>query len=134
MREVGLVIYAGYQPTGFAVTSPFEIARERSGRRGHFVENSARHFDNVGARRFEKPGPIQRTSINRIIVLVRAYQDVRIGTPPRADASAPCPLGYVGRVRRPAARCARPVRASQGAYTGCMRYSAMVGDEPAHTR
>ena len=33
MREVGLVIYAGYQPTGFAVTSPFEIARERSGRR-----------------------------------------------------------------------------------------------------
>jgi Pyridoxal-dependent decarboxylase, C-terminal sheet domain len=62
-----------------------------------------------------------------------------------------CPLGHVGRIGdppislrirgrhlsrpspAPAARCARPVLASQGAYTRCMKYTAMVGDEPAHT-
>jgi hypothetical protein len=30
MRKVGFIIYPGYQPMGFAVTTPFEIANRQA--------------------------------------------------------------------------------------------------------
>jgi transcriptional regulator GlxA family with amidase domain len=30
MRKVGFIIYPGYQPMGFAVTAPFEIANRQA--------------------------------------------------------------------------------------------------------
>jgi transcriptional regulator GlxA family with amidase domain len=43
MRKVGLVIYPGYQPMGFAVTTPFEIANRQAAEPVYDIRMLSKH-------------------------------------------------------------------------------------------
>src|SRR5258708_20627685 len=43
MRKVGFVIYPGYQPMGFAVTSPFEIANAQAAEPVYDIRMLSKH-------------------------------------------------------------------------------------------
>src|SRR5271166_5494820 len=58
--------------------APRNPIRERTWRRRYFIEDDARRLDNVRFRHLEQPDPERLDPIDRIIVLVRPYQDVRI--------------------------------------------------------
>src|SRR5260370_20470741 len=43
MRKVGFIIYPGYQPMGFAVTAPFEIANQQAAEPVYDIRMLSKH-------------------------------------------------------------------------------------------
>ncbi|WP_207005712.1 GlxA family transcriptional regulator [Trinickia mobilis] len=103
MRKVGFIIYPGYQPMGFAVTTPFEIANQQAAEPVYDVQLLSEH------------GGLVRTSLGFYVLTEPFYEemyDLIVVCASMEDASPET----IELIRRARSHCRRIAATCHGAF------------------